>query len=246
MSLLLLSRTGQNRNDRIRTMTNSSTLSYSITFAVVANLTILLLALMQTWQFSELFFFLFMQSILVGAVALGTIFMVSLRLDNIASALGHSLFFILHYFSFVAILIFGVIYELGYLSLTTLNQGLTNFFTGTMPGVETTPDTLNLFPVLLVLGFFTLVQAISYFQKYRTFTNPKKSLAEIHIKPYAKHMFVFFFVFTCAITFVQATSGYEPGWGEDSAFSQIILLAFFVSITLIEVFGIVASRKLGY
>jgi hypothetical protein len=227
-------------------MTNKPTLSNSIAYALAANLIIMSIALWQSWQFSELFFFLFMQSVLVGAVALGTIFMVSLRLNNIGHALGQSLFFILHYFTFVAILIFGVIYELGYLSLSTLNQGLTNFFTDNLPGVETTPDTLNLFPVLLVLGFFTLVQAISYFQKYRTFTDPKKSLAEIHIKPYAKHMFVFFFVFTCAIAFVQMTTGYEPGWGEESAFSQIILLTYFTSITLIEVFGIVASKKLGY
>lgn len=182
-------------------MTSNTTLSYSITYAVVANLTILILALLQDWQFSELFFFLFMQSILVGIVALATIFLVSLRLRNIASAFGHAMFFILHYFTFIAVLIFGVIYESGYLSLTTLNQGLTDFFTAGLSNADITPKDLNLSPVLLVLGVFIIIQTVSYYKRYKSFEDSKKLWLR-YTSNHMQNICLFSFLFLLASQFL--------------------------------------------
>jgi hypothetical protein len=138
-------------------MTSSKKVTSSkkeIPYILVSNGTILILSLIQNWSSSDLFLFLFLQSVLQGAVTLAILFLLNLKRNSVARSILHSIFFLLHYYLFIVVILFGVLYESSYLSLQTLADGLTTFFTIFVAENLFVSIHLNLLNISLTLGFF--------------------------------------------------------------------------------------------
>jgi len=140
--------------------------------------------------------------------------------------------------------LFGVLYDSGYLSLQTISDGLTTFFTVFVTENLVVSTQFNLLSISLTLGLFLLMLSYQSFQKYKDFNTLNRSYAEVHISPYSKHLFVFFFVFVCSAALLKPfiNSAYTS---PDSSFAnQAILITFFATLTLIEVVISHTSKKL--
>lgn len=223
----------------------TTTFQEEAAYTLAVNGIILFLSLIQNWSSSDLFLFLFMQSVLQGFVTLAVLIALNLRRENFMGICLHLIFFLLHYYLFTAVIIFGVYYDSGYITLQTLAKGLTDFFAVSISEGIVVSSTFSLLNIVITLSLFLLILIFRTFQKYKNFYKSGRSYAEIHISPYSKHLLIFFFVFMLSVTFLEPLIGSSYTSFDSDIANQGILITFFVSLSIIEVSMMYAAKKLS-
>lgn len=224
---------------------NATSPKNELLYIPVSNGVILLLSLVQNWSSSDLFLFLFLQSVLQGAVTLAILFLLNIQKNNISGSILHSVFFLLHYYLFIAVILFGVFYESGYLTLQTLADGLTTFFTVFIAENLLVSTQFNLLSISLTLGLFLLMLSYQSFQKYKNFNTLNRSYAEVHISAYSKHLLVFFFAFMCSAALLKPLINSTYASSDSEVANQAILTTFFITLSIIEILMAYTSKKLN-
>lgn len=229
------------------TIKDQTSLQKELFYVLFINGVILFLSLIQNWNSADLFLFLFLQSTLQGLVTLSLLLLLNFRKRSFGGMFFHGTFFLLHYFSFLALLVFATFYEFGYLSLQTLAEGLTIFFSGIYFKEVTIPTQFDTFNVLLTWGFFLIVTIIRSYTKYKNFNETGRSFAEIHISPYSKHLIIFFFAFLVSLVLLKPLL-VDPDYISYDLEMDIVnkgtLLAFFIALTFVEMAMVTVANKL--